>query len=184
MVRLYIAVSLLMLALRAQPAGIGDGSILKPLSVCMLLQGLETYNGRIVVVRGLVRSTSEGAWLIGEQCNPLITKGFVWPSAIALVSPGNPDALHEADFQPDSNAIAKVMEKVKNMAPDPLKDRIILTYVGLFETRERLDGYIGKDANDKPRGIGFGHLNAAPAQIQVKNASDPYVDRGTKPKHE
>jgi hypothetical protein len=182
--RYLMTVCLLMPVLRAQHSSVGNGTTLKPLSVCTLLQELETYNGKTVVVRGVVRGTSEGTWLMGEGCKPLVTKGFVWPSAIALVAPGNPDTLHEPDFEPDRDMIAKVMQKVRSMAPDPLKDRVILTYTGLFETREKLDAYIGTDACGKPWGFGFGHLNEAPAQIQVRSVSDPSVDRGPEPRHE
>jgi hypothetical protein len=61
------------------------------------------------------------------------------------------------------------------MKPDNEKDRIWMTYIGLFETRDYKPSEVGRD-----RAYGFGHMNSAPGQLVIKTVKDLQVERNYK----
>lgn len=152
----------------------------RPLSVCELIAHREEYNEKLVTVRGEVE-VGEGAWLdAGPDCKyQLVTKGVVWPIAIWLAYPNNRsiDPMDHADFGIDWRAEKAVNAIFTKLGFDPEKDHLYETFVGLFRTYLDLDKRVNPNHQDWPR-LGFGHLNAAPAQLLMKIRKDLIVVHG------
>ena len=141
------------------------------ISVCELLQNRLKYDGQMVEVRGLVEGSHEGAVLAAENCSgKIITEGFTWPNAIALVYDTSYDSPHVVDFVPDRNQIDRVDREASRIARKHPHAKIALTYVGLFETRTNL----GRAPNFAGKLVpaGFGHGGACPAQLVIKTKKD------------
>jgi hypothetical protein len=55
-------------------------------------------------------------------------------------------------------------------------EKVKLTYVGLFETRENFDSEVGRDRNGRSVANGFGPGNIAPGQLFVDSVRDILVE--------
>jgi hypothetical protein len=67
-------------------------------------------------------------------------------------------------------SIKAVNLEIKKHGFDPQRDRLWITYIGVFEAYD--------DDSDHALRNGFGHLNAAPVQLIVKDVRDAVVERG------
>jgi hypothetical protein len=149
------------------------------LSVCAVLKDLPKYNGKIIAVRGVVEGSSEGGSILDRHCTVrLVTNGYLWPTAIALELPTTFFSQGTVDFDVDWVALQRVDKQVQQMRFDAASDKLWLTYVGLFETREKLE--VGVDPDGKRWPVGFGHLSRAPGRLIVKTAINPFIARGKK----
>lgn len=141
------------------------------LTVCEVLAGLTQYDGRTIVVVGRLTSTTEGAWL-DESCEPkILIEGYAWANMISLTysrgSAGTPPKRTNGFKWDKPKLKAKLRQVQKTTTLQVLKKYNYrdkwFAIVGRFETRVPLTVGLGGDG--KPRGYGFGHLNAAPAQL-------------------
>ena len=158
-------------ALFAQ-GGKKETSNLPIFTVCEILSNPLQYDGQLIRIRDVVRGTSEGGWLVGDDCpGVFVTEGIVWPSIISLEVPGNPFQLHPVDFQFNFGSQQKLMPKYEQLKRRVGQDCIAWTYTGVFETRKNWTGPEVK-TTDPTRLRGFGHLNGAPGQLILKSVDD------------
>lgn len=144
----------------------------KTIGVCELLTDPLRYNGKMVAVRGRVVGTGEGEWLIGEGCSRTVeTGGYKWPTSIWLAtSYSYLDPLHEINFRRDETAFTKLRALLKAKGYDG-SQRLVVTYLGLFETYDDLASRVVKFPDGALKGAGFGHQNSSPAQLIIKTVS-------------
>lgn len=160
----FLSIWLLCGVVEAQSISTSRGTDPVHLSVCDVLAKPLVYDGRLVSLTGGVVATEEGEWLKGYGCPGIFsTEGYVWDSIISLEMPGTPFQIHGVDFGYDGKGAAELAPKYKRLRRR-LPDRCIAwTYTGLFETRKEWS----KMRSGNPRG--FGHLNAAPAELILKS---------------
>ena len=134
------------------------------LTVCQVLSNAFLYDGKFIRIRDRVVSTEEGSWLKSDQCPGVFkTDDYVWASMVSIAAPGLPLQIHPVDFEFDAASQRRVdlaHDKLTRSVPEKC---IQWTYAGVFETRREWTMM----RNGKPRG--FGHLNAAPAQLISKS---------------
>jgi hypothetical protein len=141
------------------------------LTVCEALNNLSQHNGKVVVVVGKLVGTEEGSWL-SEDCNEkIVTDGFTWQNIISLSysrSEVEPPPRVPKEFNWDLTLLLKKLKQVQRTTRlEVLKqynytDKWFAVF-GRFETRLPLQVALG--GGGKLFGYGFGHLNAAPAQL-------------------
>lgn len=146
------------------------------LSVCEALSHPADYDGKIVRIRDRILSTEEGVSFFGEHCPGIyVTEGKVWPSAITWTMPTQTDTiLHPVDFSFDWSTHEKLRKRAEEIGKQNPGRCIALTYTGMFEV------WTKKNARKPYRNgwieiPGFGHLNAAGAQLVLKSADDVEV---------
>jgi hypothetical protein len=71
--------------------------------------------------------------------------------------------------------IARVNGRLRRLGVGLKKRRIVLTYVGRFETIPDLSRCVDQ-VNGVPRGVGLGHGNWAPAEMVVKAVRELTVE--------
>lgn len=141
------------------------------ITVCEALKNLSLYNGKPIVIVGRLGGTFEGSWL-SENCDSsLITDGYTWSNIIStsyLRSETEPPPPLPQNFKWDKELLQSKLKQLQ--ATTRLRDAKTLEYsdkwvaiFGRFEARLPLRTAVAGDG--KPRGYGFGHLNAAPAQL-------------------
>jgi hypothetical protein len=142
-------------------------------TVCEALLHAPHYDGKIVRIKGQVVATDEGAGFVGDCPGVFVTDGKMWPSAIAWTNPSESFfVLHPVTFTFDMASrqrLQKKWEQLRKRLPDRC---IAVTYTGMFESWSK-----DKASKTDPKGHvyqipGFGHLNAAPAQLVLKSADD------------
>jgi hypothetical protein len=131
-------------------------------TVCEALQDRTRYNGKAIIVVGRFVGTMEGTWL-DENCErKIVTDGYTWDNSIStayVVSQVEPPPRLPKKFKWDTELLANKLKDVqKTTKLQVLKeynysDRWVAIF-GRFETRLP---FVGR--------FGFGHLNAAPAQL-------------------
>jgi hypothetical protein len=139
------------------------------ISVCTALADRIRLNGKIISVRGYEESTDEGSWLKGDCKTHVTADGHDWPDLIWL-SISHRDTLDTIPFQTDVNALHRFGDITAKAARSGHKYRAWVTYEGMFETEGDLQ--IGGDKVGPSFGVGFGHLNGAPAQLVIKTVRD------------
>lgn len=149
----------------------------KPLSVCDVLADLQSYNGKMVTIRG-IEGGGEGAFLIGENCRKhLVTKGYVWPDLIWITYPWSslrPGSLH---FQTDQHSVV-VTDRAFKRAGFRDGDTAIVTITGLLETYDRLEDHVfSAPVAAQTHALGLGPDNIAPAQLIIREVADPEIRR-------
>jgi len=153
------------------------------LSVCEVLQDPAKYNGQMIAIRGVVSLTDEGAWLTGHECQrPLITGGYKWLMLIWLTAPTHPDVRGTVNFERDDQSFLRYGEVLQREKYDPARDVLWVTHYGLFLTYSDLERHVRRYPSGEQRGIGFGHLNWAPAELVVKSWSTDDIVIERKPK--
>lgn len=136
------------------------------LSVCDVLQNPARLRGRVLSIRGFAVATEEGSWLGGDCRDHLVTKGLTWPNTIWLLVTGG------TDFA-GLERIRKQISRERSSSAD----RVWITYVGMLETKSSIEEEVGLDDKGGPHRLGFGHLNDAPAQLDVRTAKDVVIER-------
>ena len=155
-------------ALRAAPP---------PASVCDLLANPQSFNHKLIAVRGVQVATGEGVWLDGNGCTKRITAGgYQWPDIMWIELSDR--VRREAGFnvEPLRTDVARIDAQLKKQDFNPRRDRLWITYVGRFETYDDFEHHVLRDSAGS-RGIGFGHLNSAPAMLIVTAVRDAFVER-------
>jgi hypothetical protein len=159
---------------------VAHGADLPVIPVCEALTHSDLYNHKIVAIRGVQMAGSEGGWLNGEGCDrAFVTNGYVWPSIIWLEM-SESDRLAAGIPAPERYAsIKRINSELKRKGYDVTRDRLTITYVGLFEVYDDSKSGIHLDSRfvNAP---GFGHLNGAPAQIIVIDVKDLSIEKRPK----
>ena len=137
----------------------------RPLSVCEVMARLESHANRVVRVIGEFGSGPEQFSLYETSCKtPFKTRGYSWPPAFNLVSPGNLGAPSALPFVPDVSSIQAFHEAVRKVGSLGVVGCLIVT--GMVQVRG--DYYDGAQSSGN-RGRGFGHMGALPAQLILKS---------------
>jgi hypothetical protein len=144
------------------------------IEVCEALSNPEKYDGKMVQIRDRVYGTSEGAAFVGDSCPGIfVTQGKVWPSAVAWTMPTQlAFIIHPVNFSFDWASSKKLDKKWSKLLKRFPARCLAVTYTGMFESWSK-----DKARKTDPEGHvwefdGFGHLNAAPAQLVLKSADD------------
>lgn len=141
------------------------------ITVCEALNDLSRYNGKSVILVGRFASSEEGSWL-SENCErTIVIAGHTWANIISTtysrseVSP--PPELPKGFKWEERTLMMKLRQVQTTTTLRVLKqynysDKWMAMF-GRFETRLPVQVVVGGDG--KPRGYGFGHMNAALAQL-------------------
>jgi hypothetical protein len=157
---MFLAIQILLMQAAANAAT----SSARTLSVCDVLADDPTrLNGQVLSVRGMVEATEEGSWLIGTCKTHLVTKGLTWANIIWIyVDHADEDAEH---------SWGTISTKASQLHADLRRDKIWVTIVGRLETRKSMEDAVYQMPYG-PSKVGFGHLGAAPAEIDVISVRD------------
>ena len=168
----------LLIAGLATLVAVGVCSPQNTVSVCDALKRRVSLNHKIIAVRGIQLATDEGAWLKGLDCGEsLAVGGHAWPTFIWLeLSTRSRSAAGFGSTDLDAS-VKRINAEIVKRGFDPKRDRLWVTYVGMFET----DDESGQRVDDSGRSqAGFGHLNSAHAQLIVKDVRDAVVEQAPK----
>jgi hypothetical protein len=177
-VRLILFALLLTLGCTAQPT---KDNVL---SACDVLTHLQDYRGKEILVRGILRSTDEGLYLVpagAEKClHTLDVSGYEWRDPVFnLVQPGSP-MVERPDLRPHTYV------PIPEVPVGSRRERWVIVSARV-ESREHLTMVlIGNRGQTVP--YGYGHLNRRPAQLvynKVESAfplqNEPIPERSWRP---
>jgi len=146
------------------PATTPDG---RRLTICELMADLSAYKNLVVTVIGEYNSDPERSSLGATACKkPFTTFGYEWPSALQLRRVGGRDTPSKVPFDPDSASIESFDRAVRSLTAMTVQGCLEIT--GMVQVREDYTPTF-RMANGKMRGLGFGHMNALPAQLIIKS---------------
>ncbi len=139
--------------------------------ICDLFQNLTASKGQRIAVRAEIVGTSEGTWLSGHCKSAFVTDGHRWP---VLLTWGAPDY-----FGADPPALFRMNEASMRLTPKippELRGHNNVATVATFVGRLRMrDKYVGRCRPGDYIGNGFGHLNAAAAELIIESVRDAEV---------
>ena len=130
-----------------------------------------TWKGKRIAVRAEESGTFEGTWLSGDCKDRFVTDGLQWPASVVEGSP----AYHSGeDFDPlfggDSKSLARARAKETELRRGRYNVSTVDTFVGTLRVR---DQYFAECQEDGQMfGYGYGHLNAAPAELMLEAVLD------------
>jgi hypothetical protein len=141
----------------------------KGVDVCTLLSDPLRWNGKFVRVLGQLElgNFEGGPWLSGSKCSTKFkVEDVTFPNVIGLTAPSTKFyqvgfQLHHVDFQWDSTDWDRFNRALHQV--DPETERVAVTVVGMFETRDPLSELVRKG-----RTFGLGPAGDSPVQILVK----------------
>lgn len=167
-----------LIATTQHSSGQSKGTTVGPIPLCDLLTNPLEYDGRLISIRGVWEGSSEGSWIeAGAPCKkPFTSYGYTWPQIVWVQTADSPQRIHAVDFHTDQRAFQRIDDQVRKMAVDTKLSRLLVTFVGVFETRDYKPSDIGSDGQGGRRAYGFGHLNAAPAQLLVKTVGNLVIE--------
>jgi hypothetical protein len=138
--------------------------------VCEILDNRSFYNGKDVAIVGRWSTTDEGFWLTDKCDNQTKTGDYIWRNILALTyDPSLPSAFANGLKTNKSEIEKKINELKERLKTSNDKTAWAVVY-GRVETAEELQivemagGKTGKTVMP----AGYGHLNAAPAQVFYK----------------
>jgi hypothetical protein len=144
--------------------------------VCRILDHLEDFGCRMVRVKARLVS-DVGTWLAGEGCAKKVEVSEVtFQNLIALTWPSSRLAGCRVHFTNDADSRRKLEDVLSRY--DLRTHRIDVVLDGVIETRRDRSALV---IGSPPQKMGFGHLNAAPAQIIVKRVISIKVRRSKRP---
>lgn len=142
----------------------------KPVNVCAVLLHLEEYRNKRVSIRGELLVHPHGTVLRMEKCPvPLITSGHVWPTMIYLI-PADSNLAESPGRVPPGFSVDRAWAPVLEKGSRERDARLWVTVVGRLETRRRFE--IVERGDGKTLPVGYGHLNAYPAQLVYEEFKD------------
>lgn len=155
-----------------------EGSAGPPIvTVCDVLSAPLEFDGRLVRIRGRMSATDEGVWLFGDGCRSTpVTDGHIWPTAIALATPGERGVLHHVDFKFDEESQHKFDRDYRRLLKRTSENCIVSTITGLFETRRDWSRFKVVYPSGASMFVGFGHLGDSPGQLITKSEDSAEVD--------
>lgn len=140
---------------------------LQPLTVCEALKDRKLHSGKMIAIVGRWSATDEGVWLECECDSELKTGGHVWSNSIWLELDLSSASAFAGKMPVNLVAAKREIEKAKKRKK-PLDDKAMWGIVyGRFETPDELQTTVARDGVSV-YGVGFGHLNEAPAQLVYK----------------
>jgi len=145
------------------------------LTVCEVLSAPLKYNGRMVTIRARIEGTSEGTWLIGDDCpGVFVTEEHVWSSSIFLGMPTMPAQLrlHQVDFQYDWDSGSRTNAKAEDLRKSVPDRCLMVSFTGMFETRTDWSHAKAVYPNGTWKYLGFGHQGGSPGQLLIKSEDD------------
>jgi len=159
----------------------------KTMTVCELLQDASKYNGKIIAIRGEYYVGGHGLYLRSTECDGILTtKGYRWPSSIWISLTQSEYEERRMNFGHEIEAqfeIGAARQKQKQRAGrDATSEKVTLTFLGLFETRENLESAVFRRPDGSLVGIGFGQVPGAPGQLFIDSVKDIVVEFGGKPR--
>lgn len=135
------------------------------LTVCEALRDPVRYGGKVVIVVGRSVGTSEGSWL-DENCGlKPVAEGRTYSATISTayaVSDFLPPPQKPKEFKWDKSALQRALERVKSTTRLEHGEHWSAVY-GRLETAPTHEIKLGNGRVGTV--IGYGHLNAAPAQL-------------------
>jgi hypothetical protein len=135
------------------------------LTVCQVLRDSARYGGQALIVVGRSVGTSEGSW-IDEDCGMnLVIEGRKYPTAISTsysVSEFAPPPSKPDGFRWDKRVLQRALAEVKRTTRLGYRAHWFAVY-GRLETASTRSVTLG--IGQLATTSGYGHLNAAPAQI-------------------
>jgi hypothetical protein len=164
-----IVLLLLMAALAASRVMNAQDVKARPkLTVCELLKQPSKFNRRVIELRGIYFTGGHGMFVAGDACDEvLITKGKRWQSLIWL-------ELSREETERRGMSFERVTKAQMEIITAKIT-KVIVTSVGLFETRDDFDSMIGAPADDRPVESGFGDQGVAPGQFFIDSVKDIVV---------
>jgi len=141
-----------------------------PVSVCDILNHLESYGGRLVRVRGNIQSDVD-LWITAD-CPTVIRVGSVeFLNLIALAFPDS--VIHdrpkvEVTFNADKGSEQALFRALA--ARNPRTQSLYAVVEGLVVTRRPPFALVSR--SDPTKRTGFGHIGMAPAMIVIKRISE------------
>jgi hypothetical protein len=133
-------------------------------TVCEVLANRGAYDGKVVALVGRWSSTDEGFWLASDCESSVKTGDYVWGSIIFLAyDPSSPSIFLNGPRPDDVEANKRIAEMTLRSKSSTDKHEWAVVY-GRIETKEHLATVVARDGKSA-RPAGYGHLNAAPAQI-------------------
>ena len=151
------------------------------ISVCEALTHPNLYDHKLVAIRGLQTASMEGSWLKGENCDKaFVTNGYIWPSGIWLEMSESARAATGILGPELESSLKRGNKELKRRGFNNDRDRLMITHIGLFEAYDDSAQEYHPDSQST-RANGFGHLNAAPAQIIVSDVKDAVLRKALTP---
>jgi len=151
------------------------------ISICDLLRDPSMYNGEVISLRGVYFPGGHGLYLKGEGCDgTLNTRGYRWPSLVWIVNNEQEMQRHGRSMERYLQALVQVADagrrELLRKSPGAKIGRVIVTYTGLFETRDDLASAVFQRPDGSVVGIGFGEAPGAPGQLFVDSVKDIAVE--------
>jgi hypothetical protein len=152
------------------------------ISVCEALTHPNLYDHKLVSIRGVQIASMEGGWLKGQNCEgAFITNGYIWPSILWLETSESARAAAGIQGPALESSLKSGNKELKRRGFNNDRDRLMITYVGLFEAYDDSAQEFHPDGHST-RANGFGHLNGAPARIIVSDVKDAVIEKGPSPR--
>jgi ankyrin repeat protein len=142
-----------------------DAASLDVIPVCTLFQNLPNWLGKRVAVRGEFVRTTEGAWIVGHCQGGFVTDGYRWPVSIWYGSP--------AYYSRETAKLYAVKPPLISKGED-LKgtSEVVKTATFVGTLRVSLPYNVVCTPEGRYRAYGYGHLNAAAAELIVESIRD------------
>jgi hypothetical protein len=136
------------------------------LTVCEVLQNLNLYNGKSLIVIGKAVATDEGSWICAECESSIITDGYTWGNFIStryILRRSAPPPSLPQNYRWDDEALLTKLKTLKGYsAPLDANERIAAMF-GRLETR--VPPQVVQYPNGSVKGLGFGHQSSSIAQL-------------------
>ena len=137
---------------------------LELVTVCDVINNRAFYDGKVVAVIGRWSPTDEGFWLADDCSTQIKTGDYVWNNIVSLeYDPSSPTALTNG-FKLNKAAVKKKIAEMKSRLKATKEKTGWAVVYGRVETQEELQTAYALDGKSIFP-AGFGHLNAAPAQV-------------------
>ena len=131
----------------------------EPLDVCDVLKDLGRYRGRVVAIRAELNNALRPL----KPCRePLVTKGYRWPDALAI-DPSEKECATKREGDMPAGEFFVQLRKAER-ASKGSEGRLAVTVIGRVLAREE---YVRVETNYGLLANGYGHLGAFPAAMQI-----------------
>ncbi len=144
-------------------------------SVCEVLSNLQLYRSKRVAVRGQFQGGYHGGFVFDRCPEPVILGGVRAETTISL---GRPDYYPSPELQADFGIHRRMAGlNTKPSIAEQQRGRNSVkvwgTFIGVLRAREEYVTWCGEG---RARHLGFGHLNAAPAELLIEASQDFQVE--------
>jgi hypothetical protein len=139
----------------------------KTQDVCKILRDANKLHGKLVVVRGTLIVASEIGAIYGRSCKAVSIDGTKWGAALAfdLLDPDRPPP-EGSDAFTDRKSLDTFAHQLNvSFRMGPRTCNVVV--VGVLRSYDERLFYT--DSKGKRKRVGFGHLNAFPAELLVVN---------------